>query len=284
MKLPEWIEEVNYPYNSYGEIPAKVFDEINERLDNLLKPNPLITILIAAYNEEINLLRCISSISRMRTDLPFEILVVNNNSTDDTQKTIERLHIKTVFQHIQGCGPARQLGQKNASGQYILLADADCLYPDAWVNEMMKVLQSPGTTCVYGRYSFIPDVGFPRWKLFLLEKMKDFIAEYRQINRPYLNTYGISMGYVKENGLKAGYIMENIRGEDGRLAFDMMKYGKIKPVRSNKARPWTGTRTLERDGSFFKALTNRVLREIKRSLKMLRKEKEHNTKASSNKD
>lgn len=284
MKIPKWINDVNLPYEAYDEIPQDIFDEINNNLDKVTSSQPIITILVAAYNEEVNILRCIYSLSKMRTDIPFEILVVNNNSTDNTQNTLDRLHIRKVFQPIQGCGPARQLGQENARGKYILLADADCLYPQVWVEEMMKVLQQPGVVCVYGRYSFLPEKGYPRWQLFMLEKMKDVIASYRQIKRPYLNTYGISMGYVKEFGLKTGYVMANIRGEDGRLAFDMMKYGKIMPVKSNSARPWTGPRTLDRDGSFAKALSNRIIREIKRSAKMLRSEKIHDTKTSSNDD
>jgi len=122
------------------------------------------------------------------------------------------------------------------------------------------------------------------WQLALLENMKDVIAGFRHLKRPYLNCYGISIGYVKEFGLKAGYITANVRGEDGRLAFDMMQYGKIGAVKSCKARPWTGPRTLDRDGSFFKAITNRVVREIKRSYKMLSKEKAHDTKTSGNND
>ncbi|WP_407430984.1 glycosyltransferase family 2 protein [Arcticibacter sp.] len=284
MKIPKWINDVNLPYKTYDEVPQNIFDEINANLDKVISNQPAITILIAAYNEEVNILRCIYSLSKMKTDMPFEILVVNNNSTDKTQNTLERLHVRNVFQAIQGCGPARQLGQENARGKYILLADADCLYPQVWVGEMMKVLQQPGVACVYGRYSFLPEEGYPRWQLYMLEKMKDIIASYRQIKRPYLNTYGISMGYVKDFGLKAGYVMANIRGEDGRLAFDMMKYGKIMPVKSNSARPWTGPRTLDRDGSFAKALSNRIIREIKRSVKMLRSEKTHDTKTSSNED
>lgn len=282
MRIPEWINENNYQFADYDEIPTSIFDSVNEKLKLIQKPNPKVSIIIAAYNEEVNILRCLSSLARMQTFISLEIIVVNNNSSDKTQFTVNRLRVKKLFQSIQGCGPARQLGQENAKGKYILLADADCIYPRTWVDEMMKVLLKPKTACVYGRYSFIPGDGYPRWKLFLLEKMKDIIAGYRQINRPYLNAYGISMGYVKEYGLQAGFISENVRGDDGRLAFDMMKYGSILPVKSSAARPWTSSRTLDRDGSFIKALTNRIVREMKRCFTMLSKETPHDTKTSKN--
>src|SRR5690606_37809247 len=155
-----------------------------------------------AWNEEMNILDCISSFSLMETDIPFEILIVNNNSTDNTQKTIDQLHVRSLFQRVQGCGPTRHMGQENAIGKYILLADADCIYPICWISKMVEKLQEPNVICVYGRYSFIGENDLPRWKLFFFEKLKDVISEIRHIKRPYLNAYGMSMGYVRELGLK----------------------------------------------------------------------------------
>ncbi|KAA0993781.1 glycosyltransferase family 2 protein [Dyadobacter aurulentus] len=262
-KNPDWLEKYNYPYSAFDQIPDSVFDEINARLDKRKSDQPLVTVMIAAWNEEVNLLRCVATLSDMATSTPFEILVVNNNSTDKTQQTIDSLHVRSVFQPIQGPGPARQLGLENAKGQYILLADADCFYPNCWMEEMLKVLTRPNVVCVYGRYSFISEEGYSRWQLSMLETAKDVIAEYRHLNRPYLNTYGISMGFVREFALKIGFVMKNVRGEDGRLAYALMSYGKIKQVKSNAARAWTGARTLKRDGSFLSLFTKRVVKEVK---------------------
>lgn len=263
-KDPTWINKYRYDFKNFEEIPSAVFDEINQKLDKVQSKAPLVSIVIPAWNEEINVLRCVASLADIKSKYPFEIVVVNNNSTDRTQDTIDKLHIKGLFEKTQGSGPARQLGQERAAGKYILSADADCLYPSCWVDEMIKVLQKPGVVCVYGRYSFISEAGFPRWKLFMLEKMKDAIAEFRHINRPYFNTYGISMGYVKEYGLKVGIIRTRFLGEDGKLCLDLMPYGKVLQVRSNKARAWTGPRALQRNGTFSDALLLRINKEIKR--------------------
>src|SRR5690606_6371410 len=129
-KVPNWVHSHKYLYSRYDEIPEKVFCAINSRLDLIRCDKPFVSIIIAAWNEEINILNCISSLSNMKTNIPFEIIVINNNSSDNTQKTIDRLNIKSLFQGIQGCGPARQMGQEHALGKYILLADADCIYPE----------------------------------------------------------------------------------------------------------------------------------------------------------
>lgn len=279
---PKWLEKHINTFKSFEEIPQASFDVVNERLDRLENDKPQVSILIAAWNEEVNIFTCLSSLSDMQTTIPFEIIVIDNNSTDNTKKTLEKLHVKHLFQPIQGCGPARQLGQENAKGTYILLADADCIYPVNWLDEMMNVLKKPGVVCVYGRYSFIAEKGFPRWKLFMLERLKDIIAEFRHFKRPYLNAYGISMGYVKELGLRVGYVMYKIWGDDGRLCFDLMRYGKVKQVKANRARAWTGPRTLQRDGSFGNALVKRIKIEFKRFTSFFTPHPPHDTKTSKN--
>lgn len=264
LKNPSWIEEFQYSYNHYEEIPESVFNDLNSRLTKIQAKEPLVSIVVTAWNEEVNILKTIGSFSRMQSKFPFEIIVVNNNSTDRTQDTLDRLAIKTYFQPIQGWGPGRQMGMENALGKYILLADSDCIYPTCWVNKMIDGLQVNGVVCVYGRYSFVSEEGFPRWKLTILEKLKDVMVEIRQVNRPFLNSYGMSMGFIKKYGLNEGFYMNKTHGEDGRMCYDLMKYGKVKPIRSNKNRLWTGARTLKKSGTFSAVMKKRILKELKR--------------------
>lgn len=261
---PAWIDQFLYPYEKYEEIGPAVFSAVNKDLDRVQSKEPLVSVVVIAWNEEINILRCVASLSKMVTAIPFEIIVVNNNSKDKTQQTIDQLHVKSFNELTQGAGPARQKGQENALGKYILTADADCFYPEVWVDEMMRVLTQKDVVCVYGRYSFIGEPGFPRWKLRILEKLKDAMAEIRHVKQPYFNTFGISMGYVKEFGLKIGFIKINRRGEDGQLCMDLMRYGKIRQVKSRKARVWTGVRTLSQNGSFYNIVISRIKEDLKR--------------------
>ncbi|MFC3196165.1 glycosyltransferase family 2 protein [Parapedobacter deserti] len=282
LRIPNWVNACNHKFGSYREIPGEVFAQINGRLKRLQSDAPLVSVVIAAWNEEVNILNCIDSLSRMETVLPLEIIVINNNSTDHTDLTLKRLDVGTFLQPIQGPGPARELGQQQSRGKYILLADADCLYPPTWVDDMIGVLKKPKVVCAYGRYSFLPDEKYPRWKLYLLEKMKDMVAELRHFKRPYLNAYGMSMGYIAANGRAIGFVDHNIRGEDGRMCFDLMKFGKIKQMKANRSRVWTAPRTLQSEGSFAKVLFNRIRKEIKRLFSLFRPLPEHDTKTSEN--
>ena len=139
---PEWISKYEFPYTNFSQIPESVFTEINKNLNIRASKQPQVSILIAAWNEEINILRSVASLAEMETEIPFEIIVINNNSIDNTQLTIDKLQVKSLFQQKQGTGPARQLGQENALGKYILLADADCFYPKKWLDEMISILSN----------------------------------------------------------------------------------------------------------------------------------------------
>lgn len=282
LKNPEWIDFSLQRYQTLDEVPEQVFESINNRLIKIIDNNPVVSILIAAWNEECNIIRCIDSLSKTETNIPFDITVINNNSSDKTQDSIDRLEINTLFQKRQGCGPSRQLGQEKAKGKYILLADADCLYPPNWIDEMMRKLTQPSIVCVYGRYSFLAETKSLRLKLFFYERLKDIISEIRHWKRPYINCLGISMGYLKESGLKAKYIDHNTWGDDGRLAFDMMKDGKIVQMKKESARVWTGYRSLMRDGSLKKAFFTRVLNELANFSSYFSRKEEHDTKTSKN--
>ena len=264
LKVPKWVSRFDYPFLDYGSITDQVFEGINAGLRGLVSDAPEVSVVISAYNEEVDILKTVGSLSAQETGFPLEIVVINNNSNDHTQETLDRLQVRTAFQPIQGWGPGRQMGMEMAKGKYILLADADCIYPKGWVETMTRALKSPGVVCVYGRYAFISEKGFPRWKLSLLETLKDLITEVRHVKRPYLNTYGMSMGFIREFGMKEGFYMNKTHGEDGRMAYDLMKYGRIKQVRSDRNRVWTGVRTLRKSGNFSQVMMLRIKKEIRR--------------------
>lgn len=281
---PGWIDQELQQYTNLDAIPAARIEQIRQRLKQVLSPEPVVTVIIAAWNEELNLIKCLDSLSKSKTDLPFDIIVVNNNSTDRTQQVLDQLGVVSLFQPMQGVGPSRELGQRHAKGKYILSADADCVYPERWIDMMTRTLMKEGVVFVYGRFSYISDPKHSRFQLSFYEFVRDVLSEIRHFKRPHLNTYGISLGYIRELGLKEGHLNKNMRGFDGRLCFDMMKHGKVAVVRSAAAKAWTGTRAIERDGSFSQAIIKRVLREFARIEDYFTKPKAHDTKQSTNAD
>jgi glycosyltransferase involved in cell wall biosynthesis len=283
-KNPRWIDQELLKKTALSDIPVQRIEEVGSRLKSMVSNQPLVSVIIAAWNEEVNIIKCLDSLSKNKTDIPFEIVVINNNSTDRTQEVLDKIGVTSYLQPTQGVGPSRELGQQKAKGKYILSADADCIYPERWIDIMTKTLMKEGNVFVYGRFSYLSDQKHPRYQLYFFEKLRDMMSELRHIKRPYLNTYGISLGYIRELGIKEGHLDKNMRGFDGRLCFDIMKHGKVAVIRSAAAKAWTGTRALERDGSFWDAVVKRVLREFARLDDYFTRPKAHDTKHSPNRD
>jgi cellulose synthase/poly-beta-1,6-N-acetylglucosamine synthase-like glycosyltransferase len=279
---PSWIDSRLLAQRTIDEIPQALFDEINSRLSRLTDEDPLVSIVIPVLNEEVSILRTLHSLSCNRTRYPIEIIVVNNGSTDRTQEVLDRLNLRTFFQAKPGWGPARQMGQEQARGRYILMADADCFYPPLWIEKMTGELLKEGVTCVYGGYSFLAVDGKPRWKFFIYEFLRNMIAEVRRLKRPWYNSLGMCMGYVRELGLKKGFIDKKIRGEDGRMCFELAQLGRIVRVRSSDVIVWTFPRTLQKDGSLVYAILNRALVEFSRLPLYFNKQPVHDTHTSPN--
>jgi glycosyltransferase involved in cell wall biosynthesis len=280
---PPWIDFAQFEWALPENVPSEVFEEINNRLDKLSAgKQPLTSVVIPAWNEGTNIVRTINALSLSEATFPMEIVVVNNNSTDSTGDLLTKLHVKTIFEKTPGCGPAREAGQRAASGKYILMADADVFYPPHWIAGMTKKLQEPGVSAVYGRYSFLGTQSKRRWQLFLYESIRDILVEIRHTNRPYMNSLGMSMGYLREYGLKIGFVQKKIRGEDGRMCFDLMSYGKIVQLRGRRHRVWTMPRTLDKEKDLLSSLVARITLELSRFPRNFYKIAPHDTKSSSN--
>ena len=99
-------------------------------------PEPFLSIIIPAHNEEHRLPGSLDKIDhflRMQ-DYAYEVIVVENGSTDDTIEVVEeyqdRLPYLQLIQSVRrGKGLAVKLGMLAATGQYRFLADADLSMP-----------------------------------------------------------------------------------------------------------------------------------------------------------
>lgn len=85
---------------------------------------PTVSIVIPVYNKEKHIKKTIES---ALTQKPFEVIVINDGSTDDSYKILKRFgsKIKLVNQHNQGVAHARNAGINLAKGKYICCLDGD---------------------------------------------------------------------------------------------------------------------------------------------------------------
>ncbi|MBI3955218.1 glycosyltransferase [Candidatus Gottesmanbacteria bacterium] len=97
---------------------------------------PLISVIIPAYNEQEQLPKCLQSLKNQKTSLPFEVIVIDNNSRDNTINIAKSFGVKTLIEKIRGRSHARQKGAMAAKGKYLVFTEADCEVPHDWLQSI----------------------------------------------------------------------------------------------------------------------------------------------------
>lgn len=279
--LPKWLIPHLFIGKNFQDLNEAEIEIIKQKMKNFQSESPEVSVVIPAWNEENNIYRALSSLVANKSDMSVEIIVINNNSTDNTQQVLDTLGVRNYFETKQGITYARQLGLKMAKGKYHLCADSDTFYPPEWITHMVKPMQQDkGITGVYGRYSFIPpDDGKGKFIFWFYERITGVLIRIRKKNREYINVLGFNMGFVTEIGLKnGGFEVSDVRkfdnardseyfvdeSEDGRMAINLKKSGDLKLISSNKARVYTSSRRLIAEGGIIKAFKQRFGLHLKR--------------------
>jgi len=262
--IPANIQRHNQPNN----ILLAGIDGIRTGFQQLLKGPPEVSVVMPAYNEEASILKTLSSLSQSITHRSVEVIVVNNNSKDNTESIVNNAGAICIRETRQGITPARNAGLAAARGKYILNADADTLYPPDWIEEMVKPLDNDDITSVYGRFSFVPTAGTSRLLYFFYEYAADFM---RWVNRKFreeaVNAYGFNSGFKRAQGLQVdGFNHPPGANEDGWLALKLRSkgFGKLYYVTDTRALVWTTDRRIQMDGGLLKGFTKRIKRIITR--------------------
>jgi glycosyltransferase involved in cell wall biosynthesis len=91
------------------------------------------SIIVPAYNEAAYLGGALHSLLHQDYDGNYEIIVVDNNSTDETAAVAARYGVRVVSEPRQGVCAARQRGADHAQGEIIISTDADTTQPSNWL-------------------------------------------------------------------------------------------------------------------------------------------------------
>jgi glycosyltransferase involved in cell wall biosynthesis len=140
---------------------------------------PLISIIIPAYQHARELPTCLRSIFA-QTLADFEVILVNDGSTDRTEQAIEPWRDRLVYveQPNQGANAARNRGFQESRGQYLFFCDADLVLQPDCLEAMLKTLNKhPEASYAYCSFRY-------GWKKFTMWPFD--AAKLRQIN--YIHT------------------------------------------------------------------------------------------------
>lgn len=105
-----------------------------------------IDLVICTYNNAALLDRTLAAIAQQRvpSGTNWQVLVVDNNCTDETPKVVEKhrqaggVSLRIIREPRQGLTPARLRGVKETTGEWIAFVDDDCLLAEDWVEQAAR--------------------------------------------------------------------------------------------------------------------------------------------------
>ncbi len=114
------------------------------------------SIVIPAYNESDNIgnsIKCLERQNIPRSE--FEIVVVDNNSSDNTHQVALNAGADVVVKELKmGTNLARQCGFEKAKGEIVAFLDADCEPPSDWLERIAIDLSKKDVAAVSGPYDY----------------------------------------------------------------------------------------------------------------------------------
>lgn len=117
-----------------------------------------VSVVVPVYNDPGGATSALESLVGQRLDAAYEIVVVDNGSTDETPEVLERFRSRYpdrirlgIETEVQSSYAARNRGIARARGRVLAFTDADCV-PDAdWLAEGVRALADSGAALAAGR-------------------------------------------------------------------------------------------------------------------------------------
>lgn len=115
--------------------------------DEMPGTKPIISVVICTYNRSDLLEILLHSMGQQTLDPAYyEIIVIDNNSTDATAATVEKFdqlkNLRYILELKQGLSHARNRGWREALGEYVAYVDDDCKVPEGWLTAAVETIKA----------------------------------------------------------------------------------------------------------------------------------------------
>ncbi len=184
-----------------------------------------ISVIIASYNSAAWLAGCLAALEDQT--LPregFEVIVVDDGSTDDTRLVCQRAGVRYIFQENRGPAAARNHGVREAAGEVVAFTDADCLPEPDWLRELTAPFASPEISAAKGVYR-------SRQRELVARLVQlEYEAKYERLKRfeyiDFIDTYSAAYRrevFLAHGGFDERYTTPSV--EDQELSFRLHEAG-----------------------------------------------------------
>ena len=96
--MPVWIKNILQNPINVKQFTDIELQDLKQKLVRFSSMNPLVSIVIPAWNEEEGILHTLISLAQTNTKYDVELLVINNNSTDGTASLLDFLGVKNILE------------------------------------------------------------------------------------------------------------------------------------------------------------------------------------------
>jgi glycosyltransferase involved in cell wall biosynthesis len=158
---------------------------------------PQISVIICTYNRDVLLKMAIESLLNQNVNpLLYEIIVVNNNSDDNTEAVVKVFtenysNIRIVLEPNQGLSHSRNRGYREAKAEYVAYMDDDAKVSPDWIEIAIKIINEQH-----------PDIfGGPIYPFYLSSKPEWFKDEYE------IRIHAEKTGWMKEGNISGSNIV-----------------------------------------------------------------------------
>ena len=123
-----------------------------------MSTSPLFSIVIPAFNEEKNIATCLQSIANQSVSKDiYEVIVVDNFSTDRTAEIAKKHNARVVEEKKKGYVNALSTGLNSAANPLIVVTDADSTHNPDWLSSLAEVYKNnPQVGYVTGTMIYVP--------------------------------------------------------------------------------------------------------------------------------
>lgn len=185
------------------------------------------SIVIATYNRADELRRTLDSLASLRCDASWEVVIVDNNSPDDTREIVEAARagfpvpLTYAFEREQGRSAALNTGIALARGEIIVTTDDDVRVEPDWLTRTARAFEA--LDCDYVGGSVFPLWGAPppRWlstrggPLWAVIALQDFGATPIQFGKRI--PLGVNMAFRREAFARVGGFNTRVGRKAGTL-------------------------------------------------------------------
>ncbi|HSH04966.1 MAG TPA: sugar transferase [Anaerolineae bacterium] len=183
---------------------------------------PIISVVIPAYNAAHTIEKCLAALGQQTFPHPFEIIVVDNGSQDDTASRARNAGVQLITVTKKGAAAARNAGIHAASAPLICFTDADCApFPD-WLENLSAPFTNPDIIGAKGIYATHQKQLVARFVQLEYEDKYDLLRTQERID--FIDTY--SAAYRREVLLaNQGFEERIFYVEDQELSFRLAARG-----------------------------------------------------------